>query len=170
MAWLKRLLIWLATWLVGLVLLFEEWGWEHLAAAMAWLGRWPGLRHLEALIRRLPPYAALAMFAAPVLALLPVKLLALYWISQGHAALGVLVIVSAKLLGTAVLARLFGLTQPALMRLAWFARLFRRWMTFKTRVLADVRASRAWRSWLRARQQVRRAIDRAAAWVRRHWR
>ena len=68
----------LGIWAIALLLLFEEWGWEHLAALLAWIGRLPGLRWVEGRIRGLPPYRALMLFAVPVLALLPLKLLALY--------------------------------------------------------------------------------------------
>ncbi|MEJ6003119.1 hypothetical protein [Paucibacter soli] len=136
---------WLARLLLALIILFEEWGWVPLQRAMAWLGRLPLLRQLEAGIRRLPPYAALALLLAPTLLLLPVKLLALWLIAQGRALLGLAVILVAKLLGTAVLARLFMLSQPALMRLPWFARLYARWTVWKQGLLAWVRGSALWR-------------------------
>ncbi|MEY4750748.1 MAG: hypothetical protein RIQ60_2962 [Pseudomonadota bacterium] len=132
--------------LLALLILFEEWGWGPLQRAMAWLGRLPLLRQIEAWIARLPPYGALAIFVLPSLTLLPIKLLALWLIGRGHAGLGLAVIVAAKLAGTAVLARLFALTQPALMQLAWFARLHARWMHFKNDLLARVRASAPWRA------------------------
>jgi hypothetical protein len=145
MSRLRRLLRQLPTALVALVLLFEEWGWEPLAALLGRLGRLPGLRWLERQIAALPPWAAMAAFALPALALFPVKLLALFLLGQGHALLGVVVLVAAKILGTAVLARLFTLTQPALMRLAWFARWYPRWKNWKDGVMAQVRASALWR-------------------------
>ncbi|MFM2066040.1 MAG: hypothetical protein RLZZ584_949 [Pseudomonadota bacterium] len=132
--------------LLALVILFEEWGWGPLQRAMAWIGRLPVLRQIEAWIARLPPYGALALFLLPSTALLPVKLAALWLIGHGHAGLGLGVIVAAKLAGTAVLARLFSLTQPALMQLTWFARLHRRWIAFKDGLLARVRASAPWRA------------------------
>jgi hypothetical protein len=151
---IARLLSTLGIWLLAMVLLFEEWGWEHLAAALAWIGRLPGLRWIERRIRALPPYAALALFLIPLLSLLPFKLLALYWLSQGHAVLGLGAILLAKVVGTAVTARLFMLTQPTLMRLAWFARWFTRWMAFKNAILARVRANAAWRQWAALKQAV----------------
>jgi hypothetical protein len=135
-------------WLIALVLLFEEWGWAYLADILAWFGRLPGLRWIEGRIRRLPPYAALGLFVVPLLTLLPLKLLALYWLGHGHTVLGISVIIAAKVVGTAITARLFMLTQPTLMRLAWFARSYARWMSFKTSVLARVKASQAWRQWV----------------------
>ncbi|OOV09099.1 hypothetical protein [Rhodoferax fermentans] len=131
--------------LLALLILFEEWGWEPLQRALAWVGRIPGLRWLERHIAALPPYAALALFLVPTLMLLPVKLLALWTISRGKLVLGTLVILSAKVLGTAIVARLFTLTQPALMQLPWFARAFMRWTVWKNALLARVRASWLWR-------------------------
>ncbi|HEX2009844.1 MAG TPA: hypothetical protein VJN44_02790 [Roseateles sp.] len=136
---------WLVRLILALLILFEEWGWEPLQRAMAALARLPLLRQLEAGIRRLPPYAALALLLLPSLLILPVKLLALWLIAKGKAVLGLAVILAAKLVGTAVLARLFQLIQPALLRLAWFARLYGRWTAWKEALLAWVRASGAWR-------------------------
>ena len=130
---------------LALLILFEEWGWEPLQRALAWVGRLPGLRWLETRICALPPYAALALFLLPTAMLLPVKLLALWLIGQGKVWAGTLVILGAKLVGTAIVARLFALTQPALMQLAWFARLFARWVSWKEALLAQVRASWPWR-------------------------
>lgn len=58
---------------------------------------------------------------------------------RGLVLLGMLVIVD-----TAVVARLFTLTQPTLMRLRWFALTYALWMRFKHAVLARARASWAW--------------------------
>jgi hypothetical protein len=127
LGWLRRI----AEALIALVILFEEWGWEPLQRAIAWIARLPPLAWLERRIATLPPYAALAVFALPTLLLLPVKLAALWLIGIGKAGLGVAVIVVAKIVGTALLARLFKLTQPALMRLAWFARWYARWTVWK---------------------------------------
>ena len=141
---------------LALLILFEEWGWEPLQRALARLGRLPLLRQLEAFIARLPPAAALVVFLVPALLLLPVKLAALALIAQGQRLLGLAVIVLAKLVGTAIVARLFTLTRPALMQLPWFAHLFSRWTAWKDALLARVRASWAWR-WGRAvKRQARR--------------
>lgn len=140
-----RLLKGLFGWLLALLILFEEWGWEPLQRALAWVSRLPGLRWVEARIRQLPPYGALAIFLLPTLLLLPVKLLALWLIGQGKVLAGSLVIITAKLAGTAIVARLFGLTKDTLMQLAWFARLYTRWTAWKEALLAQVRTSWPWR-------------------------
>lgn len=161
MAWLWRWLRRLLGALLALLILFEEWGWEPLQRLAARIARLPPLARLERRITRLPPWAALGVFALPMLALLPVKLAALWLIGQGRATLGVLLIVVAKLVGTALVARLFTLTQPALMQLAWFARGYRRWMAWKTALIERVRASWAWRV---GRLLKRRAAQRLARW------
>jgi hypothetical protein len=147
---LKRLLRGLFNISVGpvlaLVLVFEEWGWEPLQRLIGHLARLPLWARMEAFITRLPPYAALLVFFVPTLLLFPVKLLALYWISKGHAVLGLAVVLVAKMLGTAAVARLFALTHPALMRLAWFASLYGRWKPWKDALIARLKASTSWRA------------------------
>lgn len=152
---LRRALRLVFTPLIALILLFEEWGWEALSAMVARLARLPFLAMVERHIVGLPPWAAVAVFATPALALLPIKVLALFLIGKGYALLGVGVLLAAKLLGTALLARLFTLTQPALMRLAWFARWYPRWKTWKDGVIARVRTSALWRAAAGRKAQVR---------------
>lgn len=145
---------------LALLVLFEEWGWEPLARALGRLARWPPLARIEASIARLPPLGALAVFCVPALALVPVKLAALWLIGAGRPWLGVLVIVAAKLVGTALVARLFQLTRPALMRLHWFARWHARWSAFKERIVGRVRASAAWQLGRRLKAGLRRWLRR----------
>ncbi|WP_431264515.1 hypothetical protein ACQ859_02780 [Roseateles chitinivorans] len=151
---------WLIRVVLAIVILFEEWGWEPLQRAMAAIGRLPVLRQLEAVVSRLPPYLALVVFFLPGLLLLPIKLLALWLIGIGRPGLGLSVIVLAKVVGTAVVARIFALTRPALMSLPWFARLYGRWTVWKAGLLAWVRASAVWRSARAIKLRIRRLMRR----------
>jgi hypothetical protein len=81
---------------------------------------------------------------------------ALWLIGHGNVLFGLLVIVAAKIAGTALVGRPFMLTRPRLIQMDWFANLYARWSAFKESLIAMVRASSAWRS--------ARAIK---AWVRR---
>lgn len=147
---------------VALLILFEEWGWRPLSRALGRLSRWPPIARLEDRLRRAPPPLALTLFLAPTLALLPVKLLALGLVHAGHAALGLVLIAAAKLLGTALLGRLFVLTEPQLRHYRWLACALDTWSAYKRRVKA----------WWRA-TPIAQAVARAgAAWRRRwrHWR
>lgn len=79
--------------------------------------------------------------------------------------MGLGVILAAKLAGTALVARLYTLTQPTLMRMSWFARWHARWMAWKEPLLARVRASAPWR----ATRALRHRLRRAWAPLRRAW-
>jgi hypothetical protein len=151
------------SWILALLILFEEWGWEPLGRLLARIGRLPLIAFVERRIQSLPPYGALAVFFVPTLALVPVKLVAVWLIAHGEHLAGVTMIIVAKLAGTAVMARLFALTQPALMRLDWFARLYRRWIAWKDGLLGRVRASAAWRAIERAKAAARTALARLRA-------
>jgi hypothetical protein len=94
----------------------------------------------------------------PTLALLPIKLLALYFLGIGQAVLGVTVLVTAKVVGTALLARLFHITQPALMQLSWFAKWYPRWKVWKDALLNRIRASTLWRTGRSIKSALRRSV------------
>ena len=131
-------------WVVALVILFEEWGWTPLARALGRVARWPVVGRLERRVAGLGPRIALVVLFVPAVALLPVKIGALWLLGLGRVALGLTVLVVAKILGTAIVARLFQLTQPQLMRLGWFARGYARWFAWKTRVIASLVESPGW--------------------------
>jgi hypothetical protein len=148
--------------LAAVVLFIEEWGWRPLTAGMAWLAKWPPLAQLEAAIRRVPPRWALVLFLVPAVLLFPVKLLALWLIHQGRAALGLMVIVVAKVVGTALVGRLFMLTESQLMQFPWFARALGWWRATKLRVKAFVKASPVWRAARALRRRARVLLRRFA--------
>ena len=87
--------------LLAILLWLEDWLWEPLAELMRRIDALPVLRQLEALLRRAPPWLALACYAVPVLSLLPFKLVGLYLLGKGHIILGGGVFVAAKVVGTA---------------------------------------------------------------------
>ncbi len=136
--------------LAALWFFLEEFGWHPLAAWLGRLARWPPWARMEVRIARLPPRLALLLFLLPAAALLPVKLLAVQLIQGGRPVAGLIVIVGAKLLGTAVGGRLFVLMRPQLMTLRRFARAMAWWRYTRRRVRLRVRrlleASAGWRS------------------------
>jgi hypothetical protein len=135
---------WLFIWLFALVILFEEWGWEPLQRLLRQVVHLLRLQKLEAWLQTLPPYAALVALAVPSLMLLPAKLAAFALIGRGQIFWGGVVFIAAKLIGTAVIARVFGIVQPSLMQLAWFARIYTAWKRWKDALLAHIRATPAW--------------------------
>jgi hypothetical protein len=149
---------------LAVIIVFEEWGWRPLAELLAQLARWRPWAVVESVIVRLPPYAALLVFALPTALLLPLKLLALVLVAGGHTFLAAALFVAAKVVGTALVARLFMLTQPALMQIGWFARAYNILMPWKEMLLAEVRASWAWRVGRVLKERARRQA--AAQWRR----
>jgi len=117
--WAKRLVTYPLLAVAAVLLLVEEALWR-LAKIYAVLGKLPVFRQIERWITSLGPYPALFLFAVPSITLAPVKFLALYWLAGGHPILGVSTIFTAKILGTALVARLFQLTKPSLLSIAWF--------------------------------------------------
>jgi hypothetical protein len=149
--------------LLALVLLFEEWGWRPLADLLARLGRFALWARLEAAIAALPPYAALGAFLLPTVLLLPLKVLALYLVAQGHLAGATALLAGAKVAGTALVARIFALTQPRLMEIGWFARLYGTLVPWRDAAFARIRATWAWRWGRLVKARARAALARARA-------
>jgi hypothetical protein len=142
----------------ALVLIFFEWGWRPLSRALAYFAKYKFIARLEASVARLPKYQALALFAAPAILLFPLKLFALYLFATGHPLLGVGLIVSAKVVGTAFVARIFILTQPQLMQIAWFAAAHDRFVPWKEQMFDAIRSSAAWRNGRILRVATKRAM------------
>lgn len=143
---LKRILFSPLVYLLALYLMLEDWLWDWGGRLAAALARHVPLERLERWLGRLGPRTALAALLLPLLLLLPVKVLALLAMAYGHAWLGLLVVLLAKLAGAAAVARLYVLTRPALLQLAWFAALLAWFLPRKARWIARLHASAPWRA------------------------
>ncbi len=170
---LKRLVAAPFVLLAAVIILLEDWLWDDLARLAAAIGRLPIFRQIEGLILRLPPYAALAFFAVPSSLLIPVKLIALYFVAHGHAVAGLLTVFAAKIAGTALVARLFTLTRPKLLRISWFAWIYARFIAFKARVYAAIKATKTYRvthqMHLRVRLALKTWMANRKGFIRRRW-
>lgn len=130
---------------IALVLLFLEWGWEPLAQFISRLARLPFIARLELKLVLLSPRAVMLIFCIPLVALLPIKILALYLFGKGHFILGTFLLVLAKVIGTAFCARVFQLTNPILMQVKWFSIWYPRWKNWKDGLLLKLKGSYLWR-------------------------
>ena len=150
---------------LALLILLEEWGWRPLADLLGRLVRWRPWARLETAIARLPPYAALFVFVVPSALLLPLKFLALFLVAQGQFVLAALLFAGAKVVATALVARIFMLTQPALMQIGWFAWAYDTIMPWKEALVERVRASWVWRVSRVWKERAKRAATaQARAW------
>jgi hypothetical protein len=150
--------------LLALVIVFEEWGWRPLAELLGRLARWRPWAAIESVVVRLPPYPALAVFVLPSALLLPLKFLALFLIARGQIVLAGLLFAVAKVVATALVARLFMLTQPALMQIGWFAWGYNIVVPWKNALVDRVHASWPWRAGRVVKERLRRLA--AAQWRR----
>lgn len=152
--------------LLALIIVFEEWGWRPLAAALARLARLKPVAWLEAQIQRLPPYGALLVFGAPSLLILPLKLVAVFLIASGREFEATLLFIGAKIVGTAIVARLFQLTEDQLLQIPWFARAYAVFMPWKYALTAWVHESWPWRYGRVVKERVRRLVQPLARTIR----
>lgn len=152
--------------LAAAIMFFEEWLWDHLTTAMAWVARARVFRWMEARLAALPPYPAMFVFLIPGAMLLPVKLAALYLMARGHASSGLLVIVAAKLVGTAVVARIFAVCRPALLTVGWFRHLYEGIIRLKTRLYRAVKATPAWAAAVRWKNAIKASLPKRGSLLR----
>lgn len=150
--------------LAALIVLFEEWGWKPLSEALAWLARFRPWAAIELWIAGLPAYGALVVFALPTTLLLPLKFVAVWLLANGFFWSASALFIAAKLASTALIARIFTLTKPALMRIGWFARAYNIFTPWKEALFATIRASWAWRYGRMVKTHVR--LEAKQAWAR----
>jgi hypothetical protein len=100
----------------ALVLLFEEWFWERSNAGFARLAALPVLRSAERWTRARPRGQALALFLLPLVVIYPCKVVALLAVGAGYVTVGLAAFIVAKLVATALFARLYRLTEPAIVQ------------------------------------------------------
>ena len=160
--------------LVALILIFEEWGWRPLSAFVARLARFRLWAMAELWIAGLPPHGALLALGVPSAILIPAKLLGVYLLATGHFVTAAIVIVAAKLASTALIARIFLLTKPALMQMRWFAYAYGVFVPWQEALFARVRNSWVWRygrilKW-RAKQYAQRLWNSVRPQLAARWR
>lgn len=148
----------------ALIVLFEEWGWKPLSQALAALARFAPIAGIERWIAGLGPYPSLFVFALPTTLLLPLKFVAMWLLAAGQYWAATGLFVGAKIASTALIARIFMLTKPKLMQIAWFARAYNWFMPWKEAFFAMIRASWPWRYGRMVKNAVRLEVKQA--WAR----
>jgi hypothetical protein len=148
----------------ALIVLFEEWGWRPLSEFLARLAKYAPVAAVERWIAGLPPYPALLAIALPTTLLLPLKFVAVWLLANEHFLTATLLFFGAKVASTALIARVFILTKPSLMRIAWFARTYNWFVPWKDALFAEIRASRVWRYGRMLKTRIK--LDIARAWQR----
>ncbi|MEQ1671890.1 MAG: hypothetical protein ABL893_13590 [Hyphomicrobium sp.] len=152
--------------LAALIVLFEEWGWKPLSEALHWLAKFAPVAALERWIASLRPYPSLFVFALPTTVLLPLKFVAMWLLAAGQYWAATGLFIAAKIASTALVARIFTLTKPALMQIGWFAKSYNWFVPWKDAFFTTIRASWPWRYGRMVKNAIRLEVKQA--WVR--WR
>jgi hypothetical protein len=161
---LKKILAAPFVFIAAIIILLEDWLWDDLARIAAAIGRLPIFHQFEAFVLWLPPYPSLLLFGVPSLLLFPVKFASLYLIAHGKPLFGFLVAASAKIAGTALVARIFNLTKPKLLQINWFAFLYERLTAFKKRIYDAIKSTAVYKAVHEKHLQIREAVK---AWMKR---
>jgi hypothetical protein len=117
---------------------------HYLGVAMAAFARWPPVARLEAWLARLPPWAAVVAFVGPSTLVLPVKFAAVWFALQGKFLMATVAIGIGKIVATALVARLYKVLRPTLIRLSWYLRAETWVFTWRDWLYGFVRALPAW--------------------------
>jgi hypothetical protein len=141
------------------IVFIEETLLYYLGLAMAAMAKWPPVSALEAWLRRLPPWGALLAFVAPSVLVVPVKLSAVWFALHHRYGLSVVSVVVGKMLATALVARLYQVLRPTLVRMSWYLRAETWLFDWRDRLYTFVRALPAW-------QKATAIVRRARGWMR----
>lgn len=91
---------------------------------------------LKQYIQTLGPYPSLALLAVPTATVEPLKLVAVATAGAGHWMTGAVMIIACYALSLIVVERLFAIVKPKLLTIAWFAKIWERFVVVRMKVLA----------------------------------
>ncbi len=93
-------------------------------------------------IQRLGPYPSLFVLALPTATVEPLKLAAVAVAGKGHWITGTAMIAVCYALSLLVVERLFVIVKPKLLTISWFAKLWKAFVSVRTRVVGVFRVGR----------------------------
>jgi transposase len=90
--------------------------------------------------------------------------------SHGQHTLGLFTVIGAKIIGTALVARIYTLTQGSLLKILWFATLHGKFTAFKYKVYSFIKATPIYQSAHELKVKVKKFVQgRGKAFWRRRW-
>jgi hypothetical protein len=111
---------------------------------LGWVARLRFVIRVQDIVAALSPYAILVLLAVPFAFAEPAKIYALYLITEGHFATGLVTISMAYLVSLLIVERIYHAGRMKLATIPWFAKLMD-WLTgIRDRLLAWARATRVW--------------------------
>lgn len=149
-----------------LLLLWEETVWRWAKALGALVARIPVMAALERVVARLDARLVFLLFLIPMALLLPLKFVALWLIATGQPLLGLAAVVIAKMVGTAVSARLYVIAEPRLMEVPAFAWLHGHVTGWLKAAHDCLDASPTWQAARRRMAAAKGQVHRLTGWLR----
>jgi hypothetical protein len=98
--------------------------------------------NLKRSIGRLGPYPSLFVLVLPAATVEPLKLVAVAVAGKGHWITGTAMIAVCYTLSLLVVERLFAIVKPKLLTISWFAKLWKAFVSVRTRVFGVFRVGR----------------------------
>lgn len=118
--WLRSLFITPLIFLVALYTLLEEFLENVVKPVIEYISRWHILRMAERFLQKRHPYTLFIIYIGKLVLFSSIKLLSLYWISQGRG-YGAPLLVTGELCGAAFTVWYVKVALPPLLTLRWFA-------------------------------------------------
>jgi len=123
---------------LAMLLLMEELLWHILTYIGRYLSQLLLLKQFEIWLSEASPVIAMLAFIIPIALISPLNLVALHFLAKGKVVTAIIVELSAKLLATLIIARVFAITKPKLLQFKWFAALYStitRWLAWAHRII-----------------------------------
>lgn len=133
---------------------------------LRWTAQLRLILRLQEFVRRLPPYAILALFVIPHAVLEPAKIYAVYLIGSGHPRVGLITLAVTYFVGLVVVERIYHAGKEKLRTIAWVAKLLDWLFGFRDRLIAWARSTQVWAFALKTKQWAREVIARVRSQVR----
>ena len=131
-----------------------------------WVARLRLVVRLQDIVAALPPYAILALLAVPFAFAEPAKIYALYLMTKGQFATGLVTMAMAYLVSLLIMDRIYHAGQGKLKTIPWFAKLMA-WLTgIRDRLLTWVRATRVWAFSVKLKRNARALAAKLRPWAR----
>jgi len=141
--WLKPLAQKLFWYTLAILFLIESWIWDHVRDWLRRLEVVLGLERLEFwladFVARLTPQMTLALFAVPMIAVLPFKFATLALLANGQFLWALVLLFVVKSLTLGIEAFLFDICRDKLLQMTWFAQFYSMVLDLRAWALALVR-------------------------------
>jgi len=131
-----------------------------------WVARLRLVVRLQDIVAALPPYAILALLAVPFAFAEPAKIYALYLMTKGQFATGLVTMAMAYLVSLLIMDQIYHAGRAKLKTIPWFAKLMD-WLTgIRDRLLAWARATRVWAFSVKLKRNARALAAKLRPWAR----